>query len=208
MRRAVFLSVIALVLGIAQPALADELSSAVNGVRDPNLPVDGTVDSFAQKAAGRIAAAGELTHSNLNNLLGHCNAAGEVIGYGPDVGSIMDAFRNSSSHWSIITNQKWTAMGTGAVTDDAGTLWVSIVFCVLADAPEPPPPSSSPPPPSSGGTAPAPAPPPPPPKPTPPLLVWEQGPYLSPEGNISVLVGVSPFIPEEEWRLLHFPTIS
>ncbi len=208
MRRAVFLSVIALVMGLAQPALADEVGSAVNGVRDPNLPIDGTVDSFAQKAAGRIAGSGELTHSDLSKLLGHCTAAGEVIGYGPDVATIMDAFRNSSSHWSIITSQKWTAMGTGAVKDGAGTLWVSIVFCVLANPPaSEPPPSSSTSSGSSGGSSSS-APAAPAPKPTPPLLFWQQGPILNLEGNISVLVGVSPFIPEKEWRLLHLPTIS
>ncbi|HUO46925.1 MAG TPA: CAP domain-containing protein [Acidimicrobiia bacterium] len=215
MRKAVMLPVIALVLGIANPALADDLGAAVNGARNPDLPVDGTVDSFAQKAANRIAGSGSLAHSDLGKLLGACSAAGEVIGYGADVASVMDAFRNSPSHWSIISNSKWTAMGTGQVRASNGTLWVSVVFCVLASAPAPsPPPPASPPPPSPEAppppksSPPPEAPPPPPPKPEPPLLVWEQGPLLNAEGTISVLLGASPFIPEDEWRLMNFPTIS
>jgi hypothetical protein len=213
MRKAAFLLFAASVLGLATPAFADDLSSAVNAVRNPDLPVDGVVDEFAQSAANRIANAGDLTHSNISNLLGHCQAVGEVIGYGPDVSSIMNAFRASPSHWTIISNSKWTAMGTGAVRDGGGTLWVSVVFCVVANvAPPPPPPPAAPAPvaPSapSAPSTPPPPPPPPPPKPIPPVLYWEQGPLLNREGTISLLLGASPFIPEEEWRLLHHPTVS
>ena len=207
MRKAAIVFFVASLMGLAVPAYADDLSAAVNGVRNPDLPVDGVVDNFAQQAANRIANAGSLTHSNLGTLLGHCSAVGEVIGYGGDVGSIMTAFRNSSSHWSIISASQWTAMGTGEVRDGSGTLWVSVVFCVLANAPAPPPPP--PPPPPSGSVAtPPPPPPPPPPKPTPPVLFWKQGPFLNKEGTISLLLGASVFTPEEDWRLLHHPTVS
>jgi hypothetical protein len=209
MRKALIVFFVASLMGLALPAYADDLGSAVNGVRNPDLPIDGVVDDFAQGAASRIANAGNLTHSNLGNLLGHCSAVGEVIGYGGDVGSIMTAFQNSSSHWSIISNGKWTAMGTGQVRDGNGTLWVSVVFCVVAAAAPPPPP---PPPPPAAPAAPAPAAPaaapPPPPKPTPPVLFWKQGPFLAGEGTISVLFGASVFTPEAEWRLLHHPTVS
>jgi hypothetical protein len=208
MRRAFFLLVVAFVLVTASPALADDLGAAVNAARNPDLPIDGTVDSFAQKAASRIAGAGELTHSNLNNLLDHCSAAGEVIGYGPDVSAVMGAFRNSPTHWSIITNQKWTAMGTGQVRDGSGVLWVSVVFCVLASAPAPEPPPPPAPSEEESESSPPSSPAPPPPTPEPPLLVWEEGPVLNREGTASALVGASPFLPEEEWRLFHFPSIS
>jgi hypothetical protein len=215
MRKALILFFVASLMGLAVPAYADDLGTAVNGVRNPDLPIDGVVDDFAQRAASRIASAGSLTHSNIGNLLGHCSAVGEVIGYGGDIGPIMTAFQNSSSHWSIISNSKWTAMGTGQVRDGNGTLWVSVVFCVLAAAPPPPPPP--PPPPAAPAPAPAapapvaqtaPPPPPPPPPPTPPLLFWKHGPFLVGEGTISVLFGASVFTPEEDWRLLHHPTVS
>jgi len=207
MRKALVLFFVASLMGLAMPAYADDLGAAVNGVRNPDLPIDGVVDDFAQAAANRIANAGSLTHSNIGNLLGHCSAVGEVIGYGGDIGPIMTAFRNSSSHWSIISNSQWTAMGTGQVRDGNGTLWVSVVFCVVAAAPPPP----APPPAAPAPTAPAlaaQAAPPPPPKPTPPVLFWKQGPFLAGEGTISVLFGASVFTPEEEWRLVHHPTVS
>ena len=211
MRKALIGFFVASLMGLAVPAYADDLGAAVNAVRNPDLPIDGVVDGFAQQAANRIANAQNLTHSNIGNLLGHCSAVGEVIGYGGDIGSIMTAFRNSSSHWSIISNSKWTAMGTGQVRDASGTLWVSVVFCVLAAAPSPPPAAPAP---APAPAAPAPAqsapppPPPPPPKPTPPVLFWKQGPFLVGEGTISVLFGASVFTPEEDWRLLHHPTVS
>ncbi len=213
MRKAVFLLFVASLVGLATPAFADDLSVAVNAARNPDLPVDGAVDDFAQRAASRMANSGKLTHSNIGDLLGHCSAVGEVIGYGGDVGPIMDAFRNSSSHWVIIRDGRWTAMGTGAVRDGNGTLWVSVVFCVVANAPAPPPPAPAPAPAPAAPSAPSspstPAPPPPPPpKPKPPVLYWEDGPILNKEGTISLLLGASPFTPEEEWRLLHHATVS
>jgi hypothetical protein len=208
MRKALILFFVASLMGLAVPAYADDLGAAVNGVRNPDLPIDGVVDDFAQRAASRIASAGTLTHSNIGNLLGHCSAVGEVIGYGGDIGSIMTAFRNSSSHWSIISSSKWTAMGTGQVRDGSGTLWVSVVFCVVAGAAPPPPPPPAAPAPAAPAPAAQTAAPPPPPKPIPPVLFWKQGPFLAGEGTISVLFGASVFTPEAEWRLLHHPTVS
>ncbi|MGH8959512.1 MAG: CAP domain-containing protein, partial [Acidimicrobiia bacterium] len=224
MRRGVKFFAVALVLSAALPARADDLGAAVNAVRSPDLAVDGTVDSFAQEAANRIAGGQSLVHSNLGPLLGTCSAAGEIIGYGPDVATVMKAFANSPSHWTVIQQAKWNAMGTGAATDSGGQLWVAVVFCTLPTQSVAPPPPPPPPPPTTAPPqppAPRPAPvnpspatpttttsPPPPPLPPAPLAVYRIGPLLIIEGSISLFLGASPFLPPEDWQTFEFPTIS
>ncbi|HEY7584808.1 MAG TPA: hypothetical protein VIB78_14450 [Acidimicrobiia bacterium] len=221
MRRGVKYFAVALVLLVALPARADDLGAAVNAVRSPDLAIEGTVDGFAQAAANRIAGGQSLVHSNLGPLLGTCSAAGEVIGYGSDVAAVMNAFASSPSHWTLIQQSKWNAMGTGATTDSAGRLWVAIVFCTLPTqsvAPPPPPPTTVPPPPPTTAPQPVvthPAPvvttttaPPPPPPPSVPLSVFRFGAILSIGETISLFLGASPFLPPEDWQTFAFPTIS
>ena len=221
MRRGVRLFAVALVLSAALPARADDLGAAVNAVRSPDLVVEGTVDSFAQAAATRIANGQSLIHSNLGPLLGTCSAAGEVIGYGPDVATVMNAFANSPSHWNVIQQAKWNAMGTGVASDSGGRLWVAVVFCTLLSqslAPPPPPTTAPPPPPTTApppvlAATPAPSPPStptttlPPPPPA-PLAVFRFGPIISLEGTLSLYLGASPFLPIEDWQTFEFPSIS
>jgi hypothetical protein len=67
---------------------------------------------------------------------------------------IFDLFRQSASHRELLLSGAWTAMGTGAVTDAAGQIYVSVVFCTeLSPAPVTPPPSSTPPPSPPTGSA-------------------------------------------------------
>jgi hypothetical protein len=195
----------------ALPARADDLASAINNARGSALAIDGTVDAFAQAAAERIAAGQGLVHSNLGPLLPPCSAAGEVIGYGPDIGSVMNAFAASPGHWSTIIQSKWNAMGTGLAVDANGTVWVAVVFCTLAGAPAP-----------ASAPAPAPAPPPaPPPEPAPavdepapqpPVLTTTVlriiGPFITTDGTVSMVMGASSFLPEEDWRVFRFPSIN
>ncbi|HKZ20888.1 MAG TPA: hypothetical protein VJQ57_12330 [Acidimicrobiia bacterium] len=217
MRRGVKYFAVALVLLVALPARADDLGAAVNAVRSPDLVIEGTVDGFAQAAANRIAGGQSLVHSDLGPLLGTCSAAGEVIGYGSDVAAVMNAFASSPSHWTLIQQSKWNAMGTGATTDSAGRLWVAIVFCTLPTqsvAPSPPPTTVASPPPTTAPpprAAPQPAPmtptttAPPPPA---PLSVLRFGAILSLGETISLFLGASPFLPPEDWQTFAFPSIS
>lgn len=192
----------------ALPARADDLASAINNARGSALAIDGTVDAFAQAAAQRIAASQALVHSNLGPLLGPCSAAGEVIGFGPDIGSVMNAFAGSPSHWSTINQSKWNAMGTGLAIDGSGTVWVAVVFCTLAGAAPAPAPAPTP--------TPAPAPQPGPvvdePAPEPPVLATTVlriiGPFITTDGTVSMVMGASSFLPEEDWRVFRFPSIN
>lgn len=230
MLRRLLVLLVALSMLAALPARADDIASAVNSVRSSALTVNGTVDAFAQAAAQRIAASQSLVHSNLGPLLGECSAAGEVIGFGPDVRTVINAFVASPGHMSTMNQSKWNAMGTGLAVDGSGVLWIAVVFCALASAPPPPPPAPpppAPPPPAAPAPAPAPTPapapapasapapappsietpPPPPPEDDPPILRI-LGPFMTSDGTVSMVMGASPFLPEEEWRVVRFPSIN
>ena len=221
-------SLVALSMLVALPARADELASAINNARGSGLVIDGTVDGFAQAAAQRIATSQTLVHSNLAPLLGPCTAAGEVIGYGPDVGTVMNAFTASPGHWSTINQSKWNAMGTGLAIDARGVSWVAVVFCTLAaPAPQPAPAPAPARVPTAPAPAPAPAPaqaPAPAPSPQPEPVVPEPatpqppdlattvlrifGPFITTDGTVSMVMGASSFLPEEDWRVFRFPSIN
>lgn len=129
--RSVLVTALALVLVIstANPAFADELQTKVNAARANDLSLLAAADRIAQQSAAAQAAAGTLSHTNLNPLLDVCSEAGEVVGEGGTIDAIFDAFRASSLHWQIITASNWTSMGTGVAAGSDGTLYVSIVFC-------------------------------------------------------------------------------
>ncbi|NOY56837.1 MAG: hypothetical protein GXP34_12760 [Actinobacteria bacterium] len=140
---AVFLS-FALVIGLAGPALADALAAKVNAVRSPDLPILMAADALAAQSAAAQAKAGKQFHTNLNPLLSVCTAAGEVVGVGPNLDSIFEAFRNSPPHWDLITSSRWTSMGTGMTTTSDGAIYVSVIFCEGADGNAPVQPAPSP----------------------------------------------------------------
>ncbi len=134
---------LALPLVVASPALADEVAAQVSHSRGSSLPVVANADRVAGGSAAAQAAAEDLFHANITDLLGACDSVGEVVGAGPDVISVFAAFQQSGSHRSIINNPAWTAMGTGLATADDGAVYVSVVFCRLA-ASAPPLPTTEP----------------------------------------------------------------
>lgn len=85
------------------------------------------LDVYAQDVAQHLADTAELHHSDVESLLG-CRwvAAGENIGVGPDIPSIVTAWMNSPSHLANITAD-YTHLGVGLV-EKSGTLWVVTVF--------------------------------------------------------------------------------
>lgn len=133
----------ALVVGLAGPAIADALAAKVNAMRSPDLPILMAADALAAQSAAAQAKAGKQFHANLNPLLDVCYAAGEVVGVGPNLDSIFEAFRNSPLHKDLITSSRWTSMGTGMATTRDGVLYISVIFCEGAggDAPTQPAPS-------------------------------------------------------------------
>lgn len=190
---------------VAEAAVADSLDDAVNSSRGSALPNHPELERTAQGSAARQVATGEASHASLGHLSSVCDGWGEVVGTGPSLDAIFDLFRQSSLHWSTITDPSWTAMGTGMAKDDAGMLYVSVVFCIASGS-EPAPPSTttttSPP---REQSEPAPAAPKAMPEPQP-----APGPHThTVEGvSISVAFGPSPAVPMEEWERSEDPTVT
>jgi hypothetical protein len=126
----------------------------------------------------------------------------------------MNAFAGSPGHWTTINQSKWNAMGTGLASDGSGVLWVAVVFCTLAgSAPAAPAPVA----PAPTAPAPAPAPQVEPPAPVvtapvvpePPALATEVLRIVEPfDGTASMVMGASPFLPEQEWRISRVPSVN
>ena len=129
---------IALPLVVVAPALADDVAAQVAGIRGSSLPVVAGADQAAAASAAAQAAASDIFHADVSGLLGPCESVGEVVGAGPNVSAVFAAFQQSSSHRSIITHPAWTAMGTGLAYSDAGTTYLSVVFCQQATNVAPP----------------------------------------------------------------------
>jgi hypothetical protein len=144
------------VVAAAVPALADEVDAAVAAARGASLRVVTEVEQLAVSSARSQAARQQLGHVSLAQLEG-CTAAGEVVGRGPDVAAVFAAFRDSPTHRAVITDPRWTAMGSGLAQGGDGYLYVSVVFCLLAAPPRQPAPQPAPPPPSSQLAMPPPA---------------------------------------------------
>jgi hypothetical protein len=144
-RVAVVMTIVAVLgVGIAVPALADALLSKVNSVRSNPVTSLPAAEKLAQSAANRLAAAGKLFHSDLSSLT-QCRSAGEVVAAAGSIDGTWEAFRGSPLHWEIITAPNWTSLGTGVATSSNGTVYVSIIFCELFDAPAPATTTTSPP---------------------------------------------------------------
>jgi hypothetical protein len=104
----------------------------------PGIPRHPDLDSYAAGHSQWMAANQTLQHSNLYNLPGDWEKAGENIGYGPDLETVIAAMWQSPTHAANFTSD-WTHMGVGTARDASGILWVTVVFA-KAFIPRAPPP--------------------------------------------------------------------
>jgi hypothetical protein len=216
------LAVAAVLVLPALPASADAVDSAVNGSRSTALPNRAELEQVANASAARQAADGAISHSSLSGLTGICSASGEIVGVGPSIQMIFDLFLQSASHRELLLSGAWTAMGTGAVTDAAGQIYVSVVFCTeLSPSAVAPTPPSPPPPSTTAGSA------------VTPVQYFVAAPSLAPmvsfhevfyrliTGDLSDIwlalsgqvyvrpdLGPSPFVPLSAWFIPSAPTLN
>lgn len=91
---------------------------------------DPSLAERADRWAARLASAGELRHSELIYEVvdeGRWRAAGENVGYGPEVDVLVDAFVASAAHHANMINPDYVAVGIGVVEVD-GVLWTAHLF--------------------------------------------------------------------------------
>jgi hypothetical protein len=95
----------------------------------PGIPRHPDLDSYAAGHSQWMATHQTLQHSNLYNLPGDWEKAGENIGYGPDLETVIAAMWQSPTHAANFTGD-WTHMGVGTARDASGILWVTVVFVI------------------------------------------------------------------------------
>ena len=160
----------------ADPGAAGDFVGRTNGLRASlglgGLNTNGTLVAKAQQWAEQMAAAGDISHSNLaDGAPDEWTRLGENVGRGPSVEAIHNALVASPDHYKNLTDPGFRYVGVGVVNAN-GTYYVSEVFMESASQPAPntsAPAAATPSPgePRSAPRAPAavPVPPPPPPNP-------------------------------------------
>ncbi len=92
-----------------------------------SMQVSDTLSTTARKHSKRMAAHGELYHSDLDRLLGPgITAVGENVGYGQSLDELLKAFLASPPHAANIMGSYKTT-GVGIVRVD-GQIWITQVF--------------------------------------------------------------------------------
>jgi len=125
------------------------------------LVVDAELTSIARQWAGKMAAAGKISH-NANfpaQVTQNWKKLGENVGVGPEVPGLHDAFVRSPGHYANLVDPAFTRIGVGVVRTADGLIYTAHQFMELfaAAAPAPAPVASAPKPPPAPAPAPAPA---------------------------------------------------
>jgi len=119
------------VAGDFRPDLANEFQAEVNSYRAANglapLHRDSSLDNRAQYWSKHMADNNKLSHSNLSSLLPPWSAAGENVGRGGSVSSLMNALIGSPGHRANLLGD-FTHVGIGVWRAGDGTVWVTQVF--------------------------------------------------------------------------------
>jgi hypothetical protein len=143
----IFIALLGLVAPLAAGAHAASGSTAsmesdfvarINSLRASKglapLVVDSELTSIGRRWAGKMAAAGAISHNaNFpNEVTADWVKLGENVGKGPDVGSIHNAFVASSHHYANMVDPAFTRIGVGVVVAADGTIYTSHQFERLA----------------------------------------------------------------------------
>jgi len=101
------------------------------------LKTDEAAQTAAAAYAERIAAEGRFAHIDLegNRAVQRYRAAGgtslvagEILGKGPNLAAVVEAWRESREHISLILHPLWTHAGAGVVSLPGGGMVYVVVF--------------------------------------------------------------------------------
>ena len=151
--------ILAAALPLAAPAVADRANPAadeqafvtkINQLRAEHglrpLSVNGELTTIGRRWAGKMAAAGQISHNKNfpNEVTQDWEKLGENVGVGSNVDELHDAFVKSPAHFRNLVDKDFTHIGVGVVYADDGSLYTSHQFMKLrASAPAPPPPTQT-----------------------------------------------------------------
>ncbi len=122
----------------ATVSYADRVLALTNAQRTSRglraLAFSSCADGFANTWAGKLAAAGTLSHQPLSPILTTCRArgVGENVAFGnvsPD--ALVKMWMDSAGHRANILNPAFTHLGVGDVTTSTGRVYGVQVFLTL-----------------------------------------------------------------------------
>ncbi len=135
-----FLLLFLLLAGAAAHAQTDPLSW-VNGIRraagSPDLVPDALLSRTAERWAMRLARTGVLSHRGADGssaldryraLGGTEIRVGEILGAGPSLREVENAWRKSDEHREVALTPGWTHVGWGRQPSGGQEVWV-VLFC-------------------------------------------------------------------------------
>ena len=103
------------------------INATRSGAALPSLKMNERLSDVARRHSRRMAAAGELFHSDLERLLSRgTSSLGENVGYGGSLEQLRDAFMASPPHAHNILGS-FERTGVGVVRRD-GTIWITQIF--------------------------------------------------------------------------------
>ena len=98
---------------------------SANGL--PALSLNGSLKTRARDWARTMAAAGNLMHSNISDLVPPWGAAAENVGKGGSVSSLFGTLKASGGHLANMLGN-YTDVGIGVWIDSQGRIWTVHVF--------------------------------------------------------------------------------
>jgi hypothetical protein len=133
-------AVFLLVAAARLAAAPDTLLAWANGLRAYATPaaaaleIDPVLSTAAVAYAGELAAAGVLSHTSpadgtrpLDRFLrvgGTAFSVGEILGAGPDLTAIEQAWEVSPSHLKVVIDDRYTRLGWGSAVSGSQVVWV------------------------------------------------------------------------------------
>ncbi|HJR44772.1 MAG TPA: CAP domain-containing protein [Actinomycetota bacterium] len=96
----------------------------------PNLTLDPELSKAAKVHTGEMVRSNTLHHTSsdaLRRRVTNWTTLGENVGVGSAVGSLHDAFMNSTAHRANILRNEYRYVGVG-VTKKDGRMWVTVIF--------------------------------------------------------------------------------
>ena len=148
-RTVAFAVVVSAVLALAIPSAGANADieagfvSRINGLRSSKglapLTVHAELTSIGRAWAGRMAAAGTISHNPdfPSQVTANWTKLGENVGMGGQLDSLFQAFVNSPAHYKNLVDPAFTHVGVGVVVAN-GTIFTSHQFMTLPGAPPAP----------------------------------------------------------------------
>jgi len=121
----------------ADASTEQQFVARVNALRDSKglapLQVDDELVGVARHWTDRMVDDGQISHNpNLaTDVQEDWTKLGENVGVGGDVDSIMQAFKNSPSHYRNLVDPAFNYIGVGVTYDSAGRLYTTHDFMAL-----------------------------------------------------------------------------